>query len=216
MASGGARESLIEWGFATLPLPGQTQSGDLHFVRVWPDGALLAAVDGLGHGREAATAARLAVAILEAHETEPLEALMRLCHEALRGTRGAVLSAARIDAAAGALAWLGVGNVEGFLSRARPAASRRGRDQERRLIPDAGVLGSRLPPLHPRAVPLEPGDLLILATDGVDAGFADDPLPSGSPREIAKRLLAAHGRSTDDALVLVVRYLGPAGDAPPA
>ncbi|MGH7544908.1 MAG: SpoIIE family protein phosphatase, partial [Gemmatimonadota bacterium] len=88
MSSGGARESLIEWGVATLALPGQRQSGDLHFVRVWPGGALLAAVDGFGHGREAATAARLAVATLEAHATESLEAIMRNCHEALRGTRG--------------------------------------------------------------------------------------------------------------------------------
>ncbi|MGH7545840.1 MAG: SpoIIE family protein phosphatase, partial [Gemmatimonadota bacterium] len=129
--------------------------------------------------------------------------------------RGVVLSAARIDAAAGALAWLGVGNVEGVLSLARPAASRRSRDRER-LIPDAGVLGSRLPPLHPRALPLEPGDLLIFATDGVDIAFADERPPSGSPREIAKRLLATHGRSTDDALVLAVRYLGPTDGASPA
>jgi hypothetical protein len=38
----------IEWAVAELLLPGQTESGDRYLVTPTPDGALVAAVDGLG------------------------------------------------------------------------------------------------------------------------------------------------------------------------
>ena len=48
---------MIEWGVASRALPGETRSGDLHVVESFAGGALVAAVDGLGHGEEAADAA---------------------------------------------------------------------------------------------------------------------------------------------------------------
>jgi len=53
---------LIEWGVATLALPGETQSGDRHLVKPVGSTVLVAVVDGLGHGAEAATAAQAAAA----------------------------------------------------------------------------------------------------------------------------------------------------------
>jgi hypothetical protein len=53
------------------------------------------------------------------------------------------------------------------------------------------------------------GDTLILATDGIDQGFAGDPGIALAAPPTAERILADHGKETDDALVLVVRYLGP-------
>jgi len=35
-------------------MPGQAVSGDMHLVRPFEDGVLVALVDGLGHGEEAA------------------------------------------------------------------------------------------------------------------------------------------------------------------
>ena len=53
-----------------------------------------------------------------------------------------------------------------------------------------------------------PGDLLLLATDGVESGFA----PRISSREAATRtaqaILDGYNKRTDDALVLVARYQG--------
>src|SRR5256885_16832155 len=56
---------MIEWGVAAAPLAGETESGDLHLVKPVGRGMLVAAVDGLGHGAEAAAAARTAVATLD-------------------------------------------------------------------------------------------------------------------------------------------------------
>jgi serine/threonine protein phosphatase PrpC len=52
------------------------------------------------------------------------------------------------------------------------------------------------------------GDVLVLATDGIETAFADSLKVTGSPQDIAQRILDHHGKITDDALVLVVRYLG--------
>ena len=55
---------------------------------------------------------------------------------------------------------------------------------------------------------LLPGDVLVLATDGIEARFADSLDISGSTQAISERILADHGKPSDDALVVAVRYLG--------
>jgi negative regulator of sigma-B (phosphoserine phosphatase) len=63
--------------------------------------------------------------------------------------------------------------------------------------------------VKPATLPIEPGDVLLLATDGIHRAFADAPDVSGSPRTISERILARHWKAPDDALVVAVRYLGP-------
>ncbi len=76
---------IIEWGVAGRPLPGQKESGDRHWVKVFPQKALVAVVDGLGHGEEAAAAATTAVSTLERSSGEPPLALVqRCCQELIR------------------------------------------------------------------------------------------------------------------------------------
>lgn len=201
--------ALIEWGVAAQALPGEAQSGDLHFVKQVGAGTLVAVVDGLGHGAEAATAAQVAVAALERHSTESPVPLIERCHRALQGTRGAVMSVAVLGRPDGSMTWLGVGNVEGLLLHGDGAArSRSGRDS---LVTRGGIVGSELPRLHPTILPIAPGDLLIFATDGIREGFADGLSPEAAPQHLADEILARHGKGTDDALVLVARYLGGAG-----
>src|SRR6266516_4269653 len=114
----------IDWGVATRALAGETESGDLHLVKRVGRGTLVAAVDGLGHGAEAAAAARAAVAALDRYAEESLPPLVRRCHEALAGSRGVVMSLAYLGGVQPSLTWLGVGNVEGVvLYAARPGIS---------------------------------------------------------------------------------------------
>src|SRR5712692_7135198 len=108
---------LLEWGVATLPMPGEKESGDLHLVEPFRNGALVAVMDGLGHGAEAAVAARNAVETLKAHPDESVINLLNRCHESLRTTRGVVLGIAAFNAVEGTMTWLGVGNIEGMLFR---------------------------------------------------------------------------------------------------
>jgi serine phosphatase RsbU (regulator of sigma subunit) len=62
--------------------------------------------------------------------------------------------------------------------------------------------------LRPATLPVRRGDVLILATDGIPGDFADPEDLSGTPKEIAERILEEQGKDTDDALVVVARYLG--------
>jgi len=201
------RAALIDWGVATLMLAGEQESGDLHLIKPVGTGVLVSVVDGLGHGAEAAAAARAAVAALNRHAQESVLPLLQRCHQALAGTRGVVVSVALFDRADGSMTWLGVGNVEGVLLYA-DSGRRRGRE---RLVTRGGIVGSELPPLRAEVLAVAPGDTLILATDGIRSGFADDLAIDGPPQQLADQILARSGKGTDDALVLVARYLGDTG-----
>lgn len=198
--------ALLECGAATLALAGESESGDLHVVRAFPGGALVAVVDGLGHGEEAAEAARIAASTVESRAREPLTALVRLCHERLRGTRGAVMSLASFDERNATMTWVGVGNVEGVLLREDPRAT----PPRESLLLRGGVVGRQLPPLHPSTVPVLGGDTLIFATDGIHGGLDRRPARGETPQQIADRILKRHGKGSDDALVVVARFLGSA------
>ncbi len=198
---------LLEWGVAELILPGQAESGDRYLVTPTPDGGLVAVVDGLGHGAEAAEAAKAAVRSLERHGQAPIIPLIKACHQSLAGTRGVVMSIAAFDARAETMTWVGVGNVEGVLLRAQATVSPR----RESLLMRGGVVGGHLPALGARIIPVMRGDTLIFATDGVRSDFASEHLAHDDPpQQLADRILARWGTKTDDALVLVARYLGPA------
>ena len=183
---------------------GQTESGDRYLVTATPDGALVAVVDGLGHGAEAADAAKVAVRSLERNAQQRVIPLVRDCHQSLVGTRGAVISVASFTAHDQTMTWLGVGNVEGLLLRALATSPRR-----ESLLLRGGVVGVHLPTLTAEIVPVTPGDTLILATDGVRSDFSSERLSQQDPPPmLADYILARWGKQDDDALVLVVRYLG--------
>jgi hypothetical protein len=57
-------------------------------------------------------------------------------------------------------------------------------------------------------MPVAPGDMLVLSTDGIRPGYFDLLGTEASPQELAGRILEEYGKGTDDALVLVARYLG--------
>ena len=195
---------LIEWAVAEVTQAGQTESGDRYLVTATPDGALVAVVDGLGHGAEAADAAKVAVRSLERNAQQRVIPLVRDCHQSLVGTRGAVISVASFTAHDQTMTWLGVGNVEGLLLRALATSPRR-----ESLLLRGGVVGVHLPTLTAEIVPVTPGDTLILATDGVRSDFSSERLSQQDPPPmLADYILARWGKQDDDALVLVVRYLG--------
>ena len=197
--------SLIEYAVATVPAPGQTESGDLHVVLPTQRGTLVAVIDGAGHGAEAASAARLAVTTLEAHPNEGVIALLRRCHERLRGTRGAVMSLVSLDGTENTVTWVGVGNVEGVLLRSGSSVD----PSAETIFLRPGIVGYRLPPLRAMITPVAPGDLLILTTDGIKADFVRRFSTEDQPGRIAEYISSNCSKGHDDGLVLVARYLGP-------
>ena len=198
--------ALIDWGVASSALPGETQSGDLHLVKPLAGGVLLAVVDGLGHGAEAATAARRAVTTLDEHASESVLALLERCHWALKDSRGVVMSLAFADRRQNALTWAGVGNVECMLFHATAATP--ANPTRASLVTRGGIVGSELPQIRAQVVPLAAGDVVIFATDGIREGFSDGLQFEAPPQQLAEHILSQHGKGTDDALVLVARYRG--------
>lgn len=196
--------ALIDWSVASRPVSGQSVSGDLHLVKAFGNRVLVAAIDGIGHGGEAAAAARRAVEILANYADEPTISLVKRCHEALLKTRGVVLTIAKLNTAENTMTWLGVGNVEGRLLRADASASH----SSESVLLRGGLVGGQLPALHASVIPVAAGDLLILATDGIHAVFEDGINLNETPKQIAEKILNRHFKGNDDALVLVARYLG--------
>ena len=203
MCEDAAWPSALERGEAGEPFSGEDRSGDLAVWAPYDGGALVAAIDGLGHGGAAADAAEVAGERLRAYAGEPPEIALKRCHEALRATRGVVATLAWFDLASGGLTWTGIGNVEGRLVRA---------DRERGDSVDSptlfgGVLGWSLPTVRARPDDAGPGRLpghghrrhrrrlRLVAAAGRAGGGAG---PAGARVALA---------GSDDALVVAVRYL---------
>ncbi|HTH73620.1 MAG TPA: SpoIIE family protein phosphatase [Trinickia sp.] len=194
--------SVIEWGWAGRAL--EDPSGDAHAVIERGDGALLALLDGLGHGFEAAVAVREAIAVIEGQASTSVVEIVRRCHDALHKTRGAVMSVAWFDALDASMTWTGVGNVDSVLIRGASAGSA----HNEAISTPGGVVGYRLPTLRATRYAVSPGDLLVMATDGIRSTFSAGIVTQFSPQEIAESILVRYAKGTDDAHVLVARFVG--------
>ncbi len=183
---------------ASRPYPGEEANGDAHAVQRHGDVWRIALIDGLGHGPDAAAAARAACDALALHPELPVADALAVCHRALHGTRGAAITVVSLDLAAGAAVFAGVGNVDVRLRQ-------RGRDE--RYLPQRGIVGGAIPTVRPLALPLrDPDWLLVLHTDGVSDRFAlarDGESPDAALQPLADALLEEWGRATDDATVLI-------------
>ncbi len=207
----------ISVGHASRPKPGEMECGDRVVVVEGENEVLVAVVDGLGHGPEAALAAKTAAAFVMANAALPLPELFSGCHRALASTRGAAMAALRVDAERATLTHCAVGNVELVaLSRERI-----------REISEPGILGGRFRRARESSYPLSPGDLFVLFSDGVSSRLELEPYKTMktfnaalastqadfsayrrtlSAPEIAKAVIRDHGKAHDDASCAVVAY----------
>jgi negative regulator of sigma-B (phosphoserine phosphatase) len=174
-------------------------------VRHFTGGALACVIDGLGHGPEAAEAAREATSVIETRASESVISLLQQCHQRLQGApRSAVMTLASFNFAEKTLTCAGVGNVDGVLMHGSPDSV----PPQEAILPRRGLVGERLPQLYSSNHSLRPGDTVVLATDGIRPGFHVELHPDLAPQAIADNILRQYTLGTDDALVLVVRYLG--------
>lgn len=203
MKSAEGKTEFVEWACAIEPLSGEVDSGDSSVVQEFEGGMLLAVIDGIGHGKEAAKASIIAEEILKLHAGDSVISLVQLVHERLRSTRGVVLTLASLDFRDRTLTWIAVGNVAASI-HTKTADGHRSSES---VMMRGGMVGVQLPPLKAEMLPLTSGDLMIFATDGVYGGVSvgmklDDPVS-----DICANTLKAYSKGIDDALVLVARYL---------
>jgi anti-sigma regulatory factor (Ser/Thr protein kinase) len=192
----------IEVGALCVPMGGEEACGDGWAVTCDLDGATLLGVDGLGHGPEAAKAARAAIEALERRPSDAPSEVMHTAHQGLRITRGAALSVARIDYSSDGLRFAGIGNVNGVV---HDGATRRA------LVSHNGIVGANMRKVQEFTVECPPGALCILHSDGVETkwNLADYPgLHTRAPALVAGILMRDFIRGRDDAMVLVGRRRG--------
>jgi hypothetical protein len=162
-----------------------------------PASCLLAIIDGLGHGPEAAHAAQTALAVLQAQPALPLPALLALLDDALQRTRGAAIGLARVDGPR--LRYAGFGNTRALRWRG---------ERLLRLSSQHGVVGGGLPaPAAATELDLQAGDWLLLYTDGLDEMVqlpVHLPEWERDPALLCGHLLARWRNVRDDAGVLAL------------
>ena len=127
-----------------------------------------------GTARAAADASEAAAAILAERPDDPPEALLKRCHDALRTTRGVVATLAWFDLASGGL------TLDGDRQRRGPARARGPPARRLRRLPHAVrrrarlVAAGRARWCGPSS---QPGDCVVMATDGVAADFGSSLMP---------------------------------------
>jgi negative regulator of sigma-B (phosphoserine phosphatase) len=152
---------------------------------------MLAVIDGLGHGPEAAQASRAAVELLGSLPlgTPVLEAMQGL-HAALRGTRGAAATVCMIDGLH--LEVCAVGNVQLLCVNVDVP-----------LVLSAGVLGHHVARFRVSGCELRLGARLALISDGISTRFRLEELRNLEPAAACEHILAKYRRKEDDATVLI-------------
>lgn len=185
------------WSVICLPHPGETLSGD--GWRVWVDDEVptLITVDGLGHGLFAHEASEAALASFDKHGLKPLTELLDHVHGALRPTRGAAVSVARVHS--GRVEFAGVGNVAGAI-----AAS----GGTRRMISHNGTLGHVAKRFQAFDYPVSGPPVLVLHSDGLGTSWTFEKYPglvACDPALIAGVLYRDFNRRRDDVTVLAFR-----------
>jgi negative regulator of sigma-B (phosphoserine phosphatase) len=194
----------LERGVAGAAIEGEERSGDLAVFAGYAGGALVAVLDGLGHGDAAADASDIAADVIRRNRSAPPAELLQRCHTALHRTRGVVMTLAWFDLDRHEMSWAGVGNVEARLVRGAATYG----DRHDSALVLGGVVGYNLPTIRPATMDLLPGDAVAFATDGIEADYSASLAPGVPAQKLAERIYERHGKGTDDALAVVVRYVG--------
>ena len=189
----------LEHSSLVRPCRGEWQSGDTVVIQPLEHGLFVAIVDVLGHGPEAHELTHVIEAYLARYGTSDVSGLMTRLHQHLKGTRGAVVGLCAIDAATGRINYAGIGNT----------VMRRFGKTETRLVSQDGILGQNMRTPLPQTLQLDPGDMVVLYTDGVSDRFTSDDYPSvlhHAPQEVASNIVQRFGKDYDDAACIAVRY----------
>jgi hypothetical protein len=178
-------------GTFVRPLSTEKVAGDACYVDPWARGVVVAVADGLGHGPAAAAASGAFMDRIRASRGAPLPIVLEDAHRALLKTRGAVAAIARFDELARRVEIAGLGNVSVLLAS--------GSSDARPIVLPAGVLGSAFRPVRAQVFDFGEGDILVLHTDGVQGRLSIGSFGMLGPAEIARAIVAMHGKATDDA-----------------
>jgi anti-sigma regulatory factor (Ser/Thr protein kinase) len=193
-------------GAILVPKPGEDACGDGWGMRSHNGHHIVVAADGLGHGADAAAAARAAVDYLQGADPGqgaprgPAD-LLEGMHRALLPTRGAAVAIAQLDRAAHTIRFAGLGNITARICEpGMPAVN---------LVSMHGTAGGTGQNRFREFNYAWPeGAVLILHSDGVATRWEAKDYPgllSRDPALICGVLFRDFRRGNDDASIVVIR-----------
>jgi serine/threonine protein phosphatase PrpC len=195
----GPKTERLQLAGIAAPYPGERFCGDGWSWHYSPERTLALITDGLGHGWEAAEAAKEAVATFQQRADLAPAEILRYMHDALRKTRGAVAAIAEIRPKEKSLVYAGIGNISAVLL---------GAGKSRSLVSHNGTLGMTTSRFQEFQVDWSPDSVLVLHSDGLQSRWdllSYAGLIAKHPAVIAGALLRDFRRQRDDASVVVVK-----------
>lgn len=178
------------------PRLGEQDNGDTFFIKILPNFTVIAVVDALGHGKEAAMIARIVYNYLRVYYYLPLDEITHICHEALQGTRGSAISICKIHPAPKTLEYIGIGNVEFNVI---------GSEDLVRAYNYHGTLGMHLESVQIQKFPYRSSSTFIMTSDGIGDYRLDGTMLRKQPQDITSEILNQYGKKHDDATILLIR-----------
>jgi hypothetical protein len=177
-----------------------TPCGDDFYCKLTTSSLRIFLGDGLGHGLPAHKAVEQATSIMaQQHDNSPA-AWLNAIHRVAIGTRGLVGTAAMFSFANRKWTICGVGNIRTQLW---------GMSYTKSYVAQNGILGYNMPRvLQECELPYEPGQYLVMASDGILTRWNPARYPNVSrydPMVLAAAIYKEYGRHTDDMSVAVAR-----------
>lgn len=175
---------------------------------VWKTGGktILCVADGLGHGEDAELAAKAAITFVSRHLSEPLKVLFDGCNREIRDTRGVAMGIAVVDEGTREMIYAGIGNIRALVVRNNNAGIDEGTVV--RLASNPGIVGGGYKTLTPETIGINPGDLVIIFTDGIEEHIdlsGHNKIPLHETQKLAETIIRDWGRDSDDAAILIFR-----------
>ena len=186
-------------GAVCVPFPGEDVCGDSWSSSTESGATTIMVADGLGHGPDAAEASVEAVRLFHRFQGHRVPVLLDYIHGGLRSSRGAAVSVARFEPAAGRIVFSGIGNVSGLIVVD---------GQIKRMVSMPGTAGHNARKIQAFDYPFRSG-IVILYSDGLSTSWNFDKysaLLSRHPELIAAVLYRDFSRRRDDSTVVVARW----------
>jgi anti-sigma regulatory factor (Ser/Thr protein kinase) len=195
-----ARENGVSIAAVLAAKKGEGVCGDAWAIR--RNGSLVAimAADGLGHGPFAAQASEAAVSAFERSDSLVPGVVLDNVHRSLRGTRGAAVAIAVMDANSRRIRYAGLGNISGVVLDG---------EREQHMVSHNGTAGHEAPNLREFEYALPERGMLIMHSDGLTTGWNLKPYPGliqHDPALFAAVLYRDANRQRDDVCVVAARF----------
>ncbi|MBY0551153.1 MAG: SpoIIE family protein phosphatase [Candidatus Obscuribacterales bacterium] len=197
--SSGTDTTDFDVGGISLPKDGEIACGDQYsFVENLGKLSLLV-VDGLGHGIEAAKAARRANEVFLQNRSNAPDELINSIHEQLHQTRGAAVAVAMIDRINGTCDFCGLGNIAGAIETGHHKQS---------LLSVNGTAGYEARNIRVRRGTWASDSRLLMHSDGLCTNWSLENYKgifAKSSLLAAALLVRDHRKKFDDCTVVVVK-----------